>query len=292
VSRIAIATCRRLDIDPQSTFRGANVDPDSPHLLAALEDVGLRGELCVWDDSKVRWDAYDLVVIRSTWDYSPRRDEFLDWAKGVAHLMNPFDVLEYSSDKHYLEDLGNAGHRIVPSFFCDVGMMPIFPSGDFVVKPSVGAGSIDAARYAAHQRGEAREHVLRLHAQGRDVLIQPYVSSVDEVGERALVFIDGAFSHAMTKGAMLNTPAAKRDGLFRMEQMSVANAEPDAVHFATRVLGDLDFADLLYARVDVVRTDTGWALMELELVEPSLFLQFHAPAAERLAQAIAQRVAF
>lgn len=291
MSRIAVATCRGVDTDPHSEFRGANVDPDSPYLLAALEDVCLHGELCVWDDPKVAWDAFDLVVIRSTWDYSSRREEFLDWAKGISRLANPFEVLEYSSDKHYLEDLGNAGHRIVPSFFCDVGMMPIFPSGDFVVKPSVGAGSIDAARYGAHQRGEAREHVERLHARGRDVLIQPYVPSVDVVGERALVFIDGAFSHAMTKGAMLNTPESERGALFRIEQMSVAIAEPDAVNFASRVLSDLDVSNLLYARVDVVGTDTGWALMELELVEPSLFLQFCEPAPARLAEAIAKRVA-
>ena len=139
-----MATCRGVDTDPQSEFRGANVDPDSPYLLAALEDVGLHGELCVWDDPKVAWDAFDLVVIRSTWDYSPRREEFLDWAKGISRLANPFEVLEYSSDKHYLEDLGNAGHRIVPSFFCDVGMMPIFPR---MFPPSSSSnGSVDRRR--------------------------------------------------------------------------------------------------------------------------------------------------
>ncbi len=291
MNRVAIATCRGLDTDPSSRFQGANVDPDSPFLLRALAEVGLRGELCVWDDLEVRWDDYALVVVRSTWDYSSRHKDFLDWARGVARLLNPFEVLEYSSDKHYLEDLGRAGHRIVPSIFCDVGHVASFPSGDFVVKPCVGAGSIDAERYRAHQMLEASEHVRRLHAMGRDVLIQPYVASVDEVGERALVFIDGEFSHAMTKGAMLDRPAPERDALFRIEQMSVAQGEPDAVAFATRILRDLDFADLLYARVDVVRADTGWALMELELVEPSLFLQFNELAPQRLATGIAKRVA-
>lgn len=291
MSRVAIATCRRLDPDTSPELSTTNVDPDSPYLLAALANAGIDATLCVWDDDQVHWDDYDLVVIRSTWDYSSRRDEFLRWAKQIPRLLNPFKVLEYSTDKHYLEDLAQAGHRIVPSYFCDVGETPVFPSGDFVIKPCVGAGSIDAERYGPDHVENAIEHVRRMHRAGRDVVIQPYVTSVDDVGERALVFIDGAFSHAMTKGAMLNTPADQRDMLFRFEQMSVASAEPDAVEFAQRIFKDLDFGPLLYARVDVVRVDAGWALMELELVEPSLFLQFHPGAADALASAIKARLA-
>ena len=288
MSLIGVATCAGVDADPSSPFRGDTVDPDSPLLLAALAELGLSGELCVWDDAKVDWDRFDLTVVRSTWDYSGRRDEFLRWARGVPRLFNPYDVLEYSSDKHYLADIGAAGHRIVPSFFCDVGASPVFPTGDFVVKPCVGAGSIDAARYGADELDQAREHVRDLHERGRDVLIQPYVTSVDETGERALVFIDGAFSHAMTKGPMLNTPVDERGPLFRLEQMNSAQAEEDALDFAARVLAALEWRDLLYARVDLV-ADHGWALMELELVEPSLFLQFEPAAAKRLARAIDRR---
>jgi glutathione synthase/RimK-type ligase-like ATP-grasp enzyme len=288
VSLVGIATCAWVDPDPASPFRGDNVDPDSPLLLAALAEFGLRGELAAWDGD-VDWDRFDLTVVRSTWDYSGRRDEFLAWARTVPRLFNPYDVLAYSSDKHYLADLGAAGHRIVPSLFCDVGESPVFPTGDFVVKPSVGAGSIDAARYGADEHDQARDHVRSLHERGRDVVIQPYVSSVDEFGERALIFIDGAFSHAMTKGPMLNTPAPERGPLFRLEQMKNAEAEQDALVFAQRVLDDLEWRDLLYARVDLV-ADHGWALMELELVEPSLFLQFEVAAATRLARGIARRV--
>jgi hypothetical protein len=290
VSLIGVATCAGVDANPNSRFQGPYVDPDSPFLLDALREVGLEGELAVWDDASVDWDRFALTVVRSTWDYTPRRDDFLTWARGVSRLCNPYDVLEYSSDKHYLEDLGAAGLRIVPSIFCDVGDQPVFPRGDFVVKPCVGAGSIDAERYSTDQLEEARAHVRRLHDVRRDVLIQPYVASVDEVGERALVFIDGSFSHAMIKGAMLNTPAPERDALFRIEQMKVARADEHAVAFAQRVLDALEWRDLLYARVDVVRTDSGWALMELELVEPSLFLQFDDDAASRLASGIAARL--
>jgi glutathione synthase/RimK-type ligase-like ATP-grasp enzyme len=279
VNRVAIATCR-----------GENIDPDSPLLLDALAARDIGAELCVWDDEDVIWDNFDLVVIRSTWDYPARRGEFLRWARSFEHLLNPYGVVEYSSDKHYLADLESLGLAIIPSRFCDVGHEPDFFDVDFVVKPCVGAGSIDAVRYRAADLDAARAQVRALHASGHDVLIQPYVTSVDEVGERALIFINGSFSHAMTKGAMLNVAPDERDWLFRREQMSTASAEPDAVQFAERVLEAKGFGGLLYARVDLVRGEEDWEVMELELVEPSLFLTYEPAAAGRLADAIDQRL--
>lgn len=280
MSLVAIVTCQ-----------GEDVDPDTPVLLGALRDAQVDHELVIWDDPSVDWDSFDLVVVRSTWDYAPRREEFLRWARSVPRLVNPYEVILYSTDKHYLNDIAAKGHQIVPSHFCDVGETPVFPDGDFVVKPAVGAGSIDADRYHDFEHDRARAHVARLHAAGRDVLIQPYVDSVDEVGERALVFIEGQFAHAMTKGAMLNVTQLDRNALFRREQMSKAVAEPDAIAFGEGVLRDAGFDGLLYGRVDVVLTPTGWAVMELELVEPSLFLTYDQPTAEKLALAIKARVA-
>ena len=280
MTRVAVVTCE-----------GVDVDPDSPLLLEALDDLGVSAELRVWDDPDVAWNDYDLVVVRSTWDYATRRDEFLAWARGVERLLNPYRVIEYSSDKHYLGDLASRGHAVVATTFVDVGETPTFPDVDFVVKPTVGAGSIDAERYDPTQVDVATEHVARLHGLGRDVMVQPYVDSVDEAGERALVFIDAEFSHAMTKGAMLNVAQDDRDTLFRREQMSRATPEDDAVAFASRVLEEFDADDLLYARVDLVRDADAWAIMELELVEPSLFLGYDEHAAQRLASAIARRLA-
>ena len=276
--RVGVATCGQ-----------KNIDPDTPLLLAAMSDVGLDAELCVWDDPTVDWSRYDLVVVRSTWDYASRRETFLAWARSLTRVDNPYPVLDYSSDKHYLADLNARGHRVVLSHFCDVGANAVLPEGDFVVKPCVGAGSIDAARYSIHQHEAALAHVARLHARGGDALIQPYVASVDQRGERALIFLDGEFSHAMTKAAMLNVAASTRDASFRRSQMSLARGEVDAVAFAREVLEDTGFAALLYARVDLVHTEEGWALMELELVEPSLFLSFAPSAPGRLARGVARR---
>jgi glutathione synthase/RimK-type ligase-like ATP-grasp enzyme len=281
VRRIAIAT---------STSDDVNLDPDADVLLDALRDVGLEGSMCVWNDPSVDWSLYELTVIRSTWDYTRDRGRYLSWARGIERLLNPYPVIEYSTDKHYLADLAARSHRIVPSTFCDVGEEPVFPSGRFVVKPTVGAGSIDADQYDRDEHERATAHVHQLHASGRDAMIQPYVSSIDDHGERALVFIDGAFSHAMTKGVMLNTAAEVRDALFRRKQMSRASAESDAVAFAQAVLGEERFRGILYARVDLVTMAEGWAIMELELVEPCLFLSFDEEAPRRLAHAILARL--
>ncbi|MCU1362699.1 MAG: hypothetical protein JWM55_527 [Acidimicrobiaceae bacterium] len=279
MSRVAVATCR-----------GVDVDPDSPFLLDALFDVGLTAELAVWDDPSVDWSHYDLVVIRSTWDYWSRRVEFLAWAKSIKHLCNPYPVIEYSTDKHYLADLEKHGLKIIPSHFCDRGKKPRFFHHDFVVKPCVGGGSRDAERYRADQHDEARRHVEVLHAKGLDAVLQPYVDSVDTEGERALIFIDGQFSHAMRKGAMLNVTALDRNKLFREERMARGETELDAVAYAERVLEVKNFSHLLYARLDLVRLANEWAIMELELVEPSLYLIYDDDAASKLAMAIANRL--
>ncbi|MGH9019914.1 MAG: hypothetical protein ACRDV0_02735, partial [Acidimicrobiales bacterium] len=147
MTRVAVATCAHAD------------DPDSHALLAALGDEGVDADARDWDAPEVQWDAYDLVVVRSTWDYATRRAEFLAWARRVRHLANPYPVIEYSSDKHYLAHLASRGVRVVASTFVDVGDEVALPDGDVVVKPAVGAGSIDAARWRADQRDAAIAHV-------------------------------------------------------------------------------------------------------------------------------------
>lgn len=279
MSRVAIATCLGVE------------DPDQALLHEALVVAGVHAQPCVWDDPSIDWGHFDLVVIRSTWDYTSRRAEFLTWAKSVKHLANPYAAIEYSTDKHYLGDLAKHGLTIIPSHFCDVGKKPRFFDGDFVVKPCVGAGSMAAERYHASQHDQASAHVKSLHAQGRDVLVQPYVASVDTFGERALVFLDGAYSHAITKGAMLNVTELDRSRLYRHENLSLAEGEAAAIDVARHVLEVKGFSHLLYARVDLVKLDGGWAVMEVELVEPSLFLTFDPSAATRLAAAIARRAA-
>ncbi len=288
MSRVALATSRFALADAPASLE-SHVDVDSPLLIAELARRGVRATLEVWDDPRVEWESYDLVVVRSTWGYAARVREFLRWAEARTHLVNPYDVLAYSVDKHYLGDLARRGVAVIATGFCEVGEEPDFPDGDVVVKPAVGAGSVDAARYGAHAHVEARAHVARLHDTGRCAVIQPYVDTIDDYGERALVFFDGRFSHAMTKRAHLNVAPEERDGDFRSRQMSRAEAEPAALELAREVLTG-PFADLTYGRVDLVRTREGWQVMELELVEPALYLSYDDDAARRAADAIARRL--
>jgi glutathione synthase/RimK-type ligase-like ATP-grasp enzyme len=275
VRRVAIATCAP-----------GGVDPDEPLLVAALAAEGVSARSVAWDAD----DAFDddLVVIRSTWDYTWRLGEFLAWARSVARLANPYAAVAYSADKRYLADLADRGVPTVPTTVVAVGDEPTFPPGDVVVKPQVGAGSRDAERHAARDPA-AREHVARLQASGRGALIQPYVESVDTAGELCLVFVDGAFSHAVTKAALLGVDPTARTFEDRQRRVSRATADTGALDLASRALAEVS-ADLLYARVDLLWWAGAWALSELELVEPSLFLAHHAPAAAALAHAIGARL--
>jgi glutathione synthase/RimK-type ligase-like ATP-grasp enzyme len=249
-----------------------------------------------WDDAGIDWGGFALVVVRSVWDYPRRRDELLDWAERVAALVplaNPPEILRWNSDKRYLLDLARAGVPVVPTAVAAPGEPVAWPAGEVVVKPTVSAGSIDTDRYPEARREEAQAHVARLHAGGRTAMVQPYLSTVESRGETALVFLDGAMVHAVRKGPMLMPGLVTVGGLFVEEDIRPAaagEAERGVARQALAAIPGWD-APLLYARVDVVFSEAGEPLLlELELVEPSLFLA-HAPGvAGALVRAIARRV--
>ena len=272
------------------TCAGDDVDVDTPLLRDALRAEGLSADVVVWDDPAVTWCDYRLPVIRSTWDYAPRRDEFLAWALRVPRLTNPVSVIEWNTDKHYLGRLASAGVPIIPTTFIDRGTSGLFPNGPFVVKPTVGAGSLGADRFLAAEWDAARAHVAQLHREGRDAIVQPYIEEIDDDGELALIFIDGDVVHAMNKGAMLNVNELDRTALYRREQMANAEIDPAALAVAQLALRTANATDLLYARVDLVRHRGQWLLMELELTEPSLFLTYSPICVDALVHAIARRV--
>jgi glutathione synthase/RimK-type ligase-like ATP-grasp enzyme len=286
-ARVALATAAE----------AVGLDDDEPLLLAALRSRGIAAESVVWDDPAADWAAWDLAVLRSTWDYPRRREAFLSWARQVATtsaLHNPPGVVAWSSDKRYLLELAAAGVPTVPSAIAAPGEPVQLPAdGPFVVKPSVSAGSQDTARYEPAQRAAATAHAERLHAQGRDVLVQPYLADVDVRGETAIVHIGGRYSHAIRKGPILAGDVETVGGLFAREQIDVRvpTAEERAVAEAAFAALPFPADDLLYGRVDLVPAPDGPPLvLEVELVEPSLFLRFDAGAGDRLADAIAARL--
>lgn len=279
-----------------------DLDDDGPALLAALRRRGLTAEPAVWTDEQVDWSAYDLVVVRATWDYAPRRDDFLAWAERVAAvtaLRNGPDVLRWNTDKTYLRDLAAAGLPVVPTEWLEPGDAVALPEeGEYVVKPAVSAGSKDTNRYRAAEHGDlASRHARDLLAAGRRVMVQPYLHEVDTYGETALLFFAGEFSHAIRKGPLLQPAMDLVAGAYQPEEIvprTPSDAERDV---AERVLDALpwDRHELTYARVDLVPgTDSEPTVLELELTEPSMFLLDDGAggheAADRFAVAIAGRV--
>lgn len=284
---VAVVTC--------AAARG--LDDDLPPLMAALEGAGIEAALVDWDDPAADWGAHDLLVVRSVWDYVRRRAEFLAWAEAAAvaaPLRNPAPVLAWSSDKRYLGDLAAAGVPVVPTAFAAPGEAMAWPGeGELVVKPAVSAGSIDTERYPAARRDQAEAHVARLHADGRVAMAQPYLGAVDAAGETAMVFLDGAFSHAVRKGPMLRDEREVVAGLFLKEEIGPATPTAAEEAVARAAMGRVPGGggDLLYGRVDLIPGPDGApVVIELELLEPSLFLAHVPGTAERLAAAIARRL--
>ena len=269
------------------------LDEDEPLLLAALRDLGLDVEVVPWDEDGVAWGRFDLVVVRSTWNYHLDRDRFLAWAEALPAVLNPVDVLRWNTDKRYLRDLAAAGVPVVPTAWLEPGDAAVLPEWpELVVKPAVSAGSLHTGRYRSDDHDAAVAHADGLLAEGRTVMVQPYLADVDEAGETALVYLGGRFSHAIRKGPILRPGGGMFEGPYADEDISPRPATP-----AERDLADATLAAvpggadrLLYARVDVVADETGSpVVLELELTEPSLFLTEADGSAGALAAAIAAR---
>ena len=193
-ARIALVSTREMPV----------LDADEELLLPLLPEA----QIAYWDDDATNWAAYDVVVLRSTWNYTEHLDEFLAWATRVSQvtrLVNPVEIIEWNTDKRYLADLAARGIPVVPTVFVAPGDHPApdAVAGHVVVKPSVGAGS-RGAKLFNDDPSAALEHVLALHADGSTAMIQPYIDGVDEHGETALIFMGGEFSHAARKAAILS----------------------------------------------------------------------------------------
>lgn len=268
------------------------LDAGWPLLRDAVAAAGLEPAVAAWDDPAVDWASFDLVVANYTWGYVLRRERFLDWAATVAartRLVNPEPVLRWNSDKAYLADLAAAGVPTVPTTRVPPGAAWEPPARDYVVKPSVSSGAIEAARYVAQGVEAARAHVARLHGQGQTALVQPYLRAVDDGGETALVHFGGRFSHALGKAALLEPDAGTIFGLWERQVVTPRTARADQHTVAERALRAVHrcAGPTVYARVDLVDGDDGRpVVMEVELVEPSLFLDLTPGAANRLADAL------
>jgi O-ureido-D-serine cyclo-ligase len=280
-----------------------DLDEDLAPLVDALAEFKLQATVVDWDDPAVDWSDFALALLRSTWDCHERLGEFLPWLERVAAVTtvhNPPRVVRWALDKHYLAELEHKGVAIVPSQFVEPGdsaagalqqFLRQHPSGDLVIKPAIGAGSRDAQRHTRDAGAAILQHISRLLAERRSVLLQPYQERVDEQGETALVFFEGRFSHAICKGALLQRGSAPTPGPFAPEIIAPRTPGRDELAVAERALAALPFDPPLYARLDLVRRGDGSpGVLEFELAEPSLFLAYSTGTAALLAGIIAGRL--
>ena len=275
-------------------FDGTETHGDGPPMLAALTARGIEAEVVPWGEPR-DWSAWDGVVIRNTWDYVDRREEFLTWARSVeavTKLANPAAMLEWNSDKRYLRDLADAGVSTVPTVWVGPDeRLPRWRWEEVVVKPAISAGSRGAARYPGEAREAVEAHVRAIGATGDTAMIQPYLADVDRLGEAGTYVFSGRVSHAITKGAVLRPGAPPPTDFSLAHGQTAVRAEvtPELVAFALDTVGRIPapLGTPLYARVDALRGGDGrLALLELEVFEPFLFFETDPEAAPRFARAV------
>ena len=283
--RIALATA----------ISAFSLDEDLAPLREACDEAGIATQVLAWDDPTVGWSRFDAVLLRSTWNYTERLPAFLAWCDRVAaqtRLWNPAQVVRWNTDKRYLGELAARGVPVIESHFLapgdDAASLPELD--EFVVKPTVGAGSRDAQRYQRGERAAAIAHAQRLLDQDRHVLVQPYLKAVDEQGETALLFFDGQFSHAIRKGPLLKRGQGPTSALFAPEKIQSRTPSAAEHEVAAKVLAALPFEMPVYARVDLLPSADGPQLLELELTEPSVFLPYGPGAADRFVAALGNRL--
>jgi hypothetical protein len=267
-------------------------DDDVDFLGPALQRAGVDVETPAWSDPRVDWSGFGMVKLSSPWDYHERPDDYRSWlaaTAAVTNLQNPLPSVEWNLDKTYLRELERAGVATIPTVWSEPGgeaaaLERVAELGweRVVIKPTVDLGAMNLVRVEAAM---AERLLARFE---RPVLLQPYLESIEAAGEVSLVYVAGELTHALRK-----RPAA---GDFRIQPLYGGTHEPiDAsateLELAERALAAAP-ADPLYARVDMVAGDDGRPLLiELELIEPSLYLDASPPTADLLARAMLDRAA-
>ena len=282
-ARLALATCAARP----------SIDPDDAHLAVTLARLGLPPTVCVWNEPRVDWSAFDLVLIRTIWDYHRHHAAFGQWLDRLDRLgvatVNDSRLLRWNSDKRYLFELARLGVATIPSRLASgselTHVLASMPGASVVVKPTISGGAWQTLRGEVGDDAFAAA-VAQLPA-GMDYLVQPYLPEIASAGEWSLLHFGGEYSHAVIK-----RPAA---GDYRVQDEHGGRSEPATPDAATRAAAWRALAAVAaaghdvpaYARVDGVLSDGRFMLMELELIEPSLFLAAQPRAAERFAHVLA-----
>lgn len=274
------------------TYSGApDLSLDDQAVLPHLQPVA-----AVWNDPHISWQDFDAVVLRSTWDYHLHQQAFLDWLDRLTHLgvqfLNPAALVRWNANKVYLRELQEKGIPIIPTCFLTHPERHLLPEVlaemgfEGVVKPSVSAAAHHTYRISGSLPEGVQTALMNL-PEDVDLLVQPFMPEIQNPGEHSLIFFNGRFSHAVLK-----TPS---NGDFRVQGMhggrfSGTEVSGDLIAQAQQVLTALPEIPL-YARVDGLVRGGQFLLMEIELIEPHLFLRTHPDAARHFALALQEKVA-
>ncbi|WP_371163721.1 glutathione synthetase [Buchananella felis] len=288
-----------------------NLDVEEHPLLDAVAERGMDPRVAVWDDPSVNWGDAGVVVVRGVRDYAQKRSQFIEWAGSIPRLLNQAPVLAWNTDKHYLQELEARGLPTIPTTWLepDAGLTKHqvhcrFPAqGDFVVKPAISSGGRGTGRYTstdAKSRMEAITHAVRQLRKGRTVMVQRYLETIDTAGEISLVFFNGLISHAVSKQAMLHPSFRSVEEVQRETAVQVREVTEAERNFGERVRSVLHGyikdtvgrdMQLLFNRIDLVPDGKGsFYVMEVSLIDGSLYLGAVPQAVGNFADAIAQRV--
>ncbi|RNL51717.1 hypothetical protein D7004_14110 [Pedobacter jejuensis] len=262
----------------KGAYDSTTVESEDDQLLDFLKSKGLTIEKVIWNDPSVNWDNYQLAILKSPWDYFDFINDFYQWlevleAKNIR-LLNPTDVVKWNADKHYLLEIEAAGLKVTPSVFLNRSQQTNlnsyfkqFNTDKLIVKPCISGGSKNTFKVTSDTVEDITEK-LKLLLLDEEFIVQPFLNEITDSGEWSLIFFNGKFSHALLKKA--------KSGDFRVQHAyggTIYPQEPTEKLLAeAQSYVDLFAKNCLYARVDGAVINNEFVLMELELIEPFLFL--------------------
>lgn len=271
-----------------------NILHDDHLLQAALNQLGISSVRVDWSHPDEDWSAFRCAVFRTTWDYFNRFDDFIAWLPRVqsqTNLCNEPSLIRWNMDKHYLTDLKARGVSVVPSLFVErgtqIGLRELLDQSGWynaVIKPCVSGGARHTYRLCPENAEQVNGVVQRV-LTSESLILQPFQQAIVERGEDSLMLFNGQFSHAVRKVA--------KPGDFRVQDDHGGSVHsclpaPAQIKLAEDAIASCEPVPV-YGRVDMVQDGQGhWMVMELELIEPELWLRYHPPAATALALAIAE----
>ncbi|CAF1148273.1 unnamed protein product [Rotaria sp. Silwood1] len=275
----------------ENDIYASSIENEDIILVQYLQEKDIDIKIEIWTDPDVNWKTYDLIILKSTWDYHYKIDQFYTWLTMLRcqniRILNPYDIIKWNSDKHYLQHIADAGLNIIPTFWLKknekldlIKYFKVLSTEKLVIKPSISASAVNTFVYNQDDIIQAIPKIDRL-LQEQDFIIQPFMKEIQTMGEWSFIFFNGEFSHSVLK--------IPKSGDFRVQRSfgGIAHFKSAPNHLIQYVKEYVEiFAkDCLFARIDGLDIGGQFFLMELELIEPYLFLSKDKNSFERFYKA-------